>query len=452
MAYDLPFFLSQGETAHLFPVLSITSKEGRTTAILLACMERIKELYNELLKSADQRVGVRTKMVCFTEIVASKSITQQRERPDGLIILKSGKREWKAFVEAKIGKNELDSNQIERYRNLAKECGIDYILTISNQFATTPKIHPLQDVRRSRSKIPVIHWSWMYVLTTVDLLISQQSIENKDQLLLLNEFRRFLSHESAGVRGFDRMPKEWTELNHLISTGGTISTNSNEAIKVIDAWHQETRDLSLALSRLTETRVRQKLYRNHKNNLTIRQKDEIVNLRENRQLSVSLEIPNAAALIDVVVDIPRRCIDVGMTLTAPEDRKSNKARVNWLLRQIKQEDVTDLHLRIFWKNTKTTTQHSVVELRENVEIIEEGKEHLTVKSFHLFYSKRLGPRFTQQSGFIADLEKIVPDFYAKFGSTLIEWRKPAPVIRTDKSDSSDVFPESISNDADASRT
>ena len=37
MNQGLPPFLSQGETARLFPVLSTTSKEGRTTAILLAC-------------------------------------------------------------------------------------------------------------------------------------------------------------------------------------------------------------------------------------------------------------------------------------------------------------------------------------------------------------------------------------------------------------------------------
>ena len=33
---DLPPFLTQGEPARLFPVLSLTSKEGRATSILLA--------------------------------------------------------------------------------------------------------------------------------------------------------------------------------------------------------------------------------------------------------------------------------------------------------------------------------------------------------------------------------------------------------------------------------
>ncbi len=449
MNQRLPQFLSQGEAARLFPVLSTTSKEGRTTAILLACMARINELSRELLASAGQRVGTRSKIECYTEVVPASASADTRERPDGLIVLRAGKREWKAFVEAKIGKSELDVNQIERYRNMARDNGIDCVITISNQFATAPTEHPLEAVRKSRSRIPVIHWSWMHVLTTADLLISRQSIASHDQLVLLNEFRRFLAHESAGVRGFDRMPREWTELNRLISAGGEVSANSHEAAKVLNAWHQETRDLSLALSRLTETQVTQRLPRSHKRDVARRQKDELADLRENRQLSVSLEIPDAAAPLDVVVDLARRCIDVGMTLGAPEDRKSGKARVNWLLRQIRQDDVTDLYVRVSWRRRSTSTQHSVSDLREDPGIVNDGTQHLEARAFHLFESKRLGSRFTQQSNFIADLEQVVPAFYGRYGAELVAWQRPAPTIRGNKSGSSDVSPESISEEADS---
>ena len=449
MNHALPAFLSQGEAARLFPVLSTTSKEGRTTAILLACMARIEELARALLASAGQRIGTRTKIECFTEIVPATPLANSRERPDGLIVLRTGKREWKAFVEAKIGSSELDVDQVERYRNLARENDVDCVITISNQFATAPTEHPLEEVRRSRSRIPVIHWSWMHVLTTADLLISRQSIASHDQLVLLNEFRRFLAHESAGVRGFDRMPREWTELNRLVSAGGDVSANSHEAIKVIEAWHQETRDLSLALSRLTETQVTQRLPRSHLRNLEQRRKDELANLRNNRQLSVLLEIPDAAAPLEVVVDLARRCIDVGMTLGAPADRKSSKARVNWLLRQIRQDDVTDLHLRVSWPNRSISTQHSISDLREDAGIVEDGMEHLAAKSFHLFESKHLGARFTQQSNFIADLEQVVPAFYGRYGAGLVAWQRPAPTIKGDRTGSSDVSPESISEEADS---
>lgn len=36
-----PDYLAQGELARLFPVLSNTSKEGRTTSIVLACLTKV---------------------------------------------------------------------------------------------------------------------------------------------------------------------------------------------------------------------------------------------------------------------------------------------------------------------------------------------------------------------------------------------------------------------------
>lgn len=433
----------------MFPVLSTTSKEGRTISVLLACLARIDELAKSLLESTGQRVGPRSRLECFTEIVPAKNSNDTRDRPDGLIILRVGKREWKAFVEAKTGRNELDAGQIERYRNLAKENNIDCVITISNQFATAPTVHPLEEVRRSRSKILIIHWSWMHVLTTADLLISSQTISNNDQLILLNEFRRFLAHESAGVRGFIRMPREWTELNKLISAGGDISAGSPVALRVLEAWHQEVRDLSLILSRMTEAYVTQRLPRNHMHDPSQRQRDELTNLRANKQLVICLEIPDAAAPLEVVIDLARRCIDVGMTIGAPEDRKSSRARVNWLLRQIKEEGVADLHVRVSWPNRSSTNQHSVTDLREDVSLIDEGKANQEAKSFHLFESKRLGARFMQQSNFILELEQIVPAFYGKFGAQLTAWKRPAPKIKSDRSELPDVSPDSISEEADS---
>jgi len=208
MSEKLPEYLTQGEPTRLFPVLATTSKEGRTTSIFLACLAKIDEFGASLLNSLGQKVGVRSKIETYTEVVCKNHAPDIKDRPDGLIVLRTGNREWRALVEAKVGSNELIPEQIEKYRQLAKDNAIDCVISISNQFATSPSLHPLQEVQKSRSKIPVFHWSWMYVLTEADLLLNQNSVSDSDQRLLLNELRRFLTHESAGVKGFDRMPKE----------------------------------------------------------------------------------------------------------------------------------------------------------------------------------------------------------------------------------------------------
>ena len=443
----LPKFVVQGETARLFPVLSTTSKEGRATAILLACIGLISELGIKLLGSLGQRVGKRANLMTYTEIVLKSQPNEARDRPDGLIVLRVGAREWRALIESKIGNANLSSEQIERYRVLAKDNQVDCVVTISNQFATHPTSHPLEEVRKSRSKVPVFHWSWMHILTTVELLISSGEVKNRDQLMILNELRRFLTHESTGVKGFDRMPKEWTDLNKLVSSGGAIPARSPEAITVVEAWHQETRDLSLILTRMTEERVSEKLPKKHAGDPAQRQKDELAELRDRHRLVSMLEIPDAAAPVEVVADIMRRSIDVGMTLRAPQDKKSTKARLNWLLRQIKSDNVEDLHVRLFWPGSSESTQFPVSELRANMDICEEGKKHLTPRAFHVFLSKRLGARFTQQSNFIADLEAIVPEFYGRFGSRLAAWKKSAPKIKETKSSPEDVSTEAISDEA-----
>ena len=428
---NLPEKVIQGEQARLFSVLSTKSKEGRTTATLLACLTLVHELAKVLLSGVGQRLGARAKISSFTEVVFQNQPDGTNDRPDGLMIVSFGKREWKALIEAKVGAASLQVEQIERYRAIAKDNGIDCVITISNQFATSPDSHPLTEVRRSRSKIPVFHWSWMHILITADLLLSTEVISDNDQKLLLNELHRFLTHESTEVRGFERMPKEWTDLNKLVSSGGVIQASSAEARTVMYAWHQETRNLALVLSRLTETVVGEKLLRKHQADPLQRQKDELAVLKDRFQLGSTLNVDGAAAPVEVVVDLMRRCVDVGMSLRAPEDRKTTKARLNWLLRQIKTENLDDLFVRLHWPRTSEPTQHLISELRENLSICDEGKHHLVTRSFHVFYSKRLGGRFAQQSNFINDLEEIVPEFYGEVGEHLRAWQRPAPRIRTE---------------------
>lgn len=394
------------------------------------------------------KVGKRSVIDCFTESVFRDEKENGNDRPDGLIVVRNGNREWRALVEAKVGNASLDPEQIERYRQTARQNDCNAVITISNDFASRPENHPLETVRKSRSKIPVFHWSWMFVLTSLGLLLANDDIADKDQALLLNELRRFLSDESAGVKGFDRMPPEWGAVNKLVSTGGKIPVRSDEASAVIDAWHQETKDLSLILTRMTESHVHERLPRKHSLDPSLRHKDQLSQLREDNQLTCIFDISDAASPLEIVADIPRRSIDVGMTLKAPEDRKSSKARLNWLLRQLPKDSLEGLTIRCNWPGRSENTQFSHSKLKESPEIIEEGKAGLQVSSFHVFLSKRLGPRFTQQANFINDLEEVVPQFYREIGQDLVAWRRAAARIKPEKDDTEDVSVASISQEAE----
>lgn len=443
-----PEYLSQGEAARLFPVLATTSKEGRTTAVVLSCLTSIHEFGQNLLKSLDVRVGRTSTIDAFTEIVFAGDKTASKDRPDGLLIVQTGKREWRALVETKVGSNLLDDDQVERYRNLAKLHGVDCVITISNQFTSKPENHPLQSVRKSRSCIPVYHWSWMFILTTADLLISNDEVSDPDQLYLLNELKRFLTHESTGIKGFDRMPQEWTELNKLVSASEGIPAKSESAQVVLEAWHQETRDLSLILSRQTQTLVREKLPRKHMDDPNLRMKEEFACLRETKRLGTTLIIPDAASPVEVYANLMTRSISVEMFLRAPEDKKSTKARVNWLLRQLKSVETPDIHIRLMWPGSSEATLYPLEELREDATIAETGKEGMQVLGFHVLLSRRIGAKFTQQTNFISSLEEIVPEFYKDIGQNLVAWRKAAPKIKSKRDGALDVSVDALEEEAE----
>ena len=83
--------LVQGETARLFPVLSNNSSEGRTTSIVLACVSLIEEFGAALLEQVGQMVGKRSQIDAFTEVVLKNRPENSKDRPDGLLILSTGR-------------------------------------------------------------------------------------------------------------------------------------------------------------------------------------------------------------------------------------------------------------------------------------------------------------------------------------------------------------------------
>ncbi|RCK29669.1 hypothetical protein TH9_20545 [Thalassospira xiamenensis] len=443
-----PDYLVQGEVARLFPVLATTSKEGRTTSIVLSCIANVDEFGKELLKSVGVKTGKKAVIEAYTEVVFSAGKEKDKDRPDGLLVVKTGKKEWRALIETKVGANDLNEEQIERYRAIAKDHALDCVITVSNQFSSRPENHPLQSVRKSRSKIPVYHWSWMFILTAADLLINNEQVEDVDQMFLLNELKRFLTHESAGVKGFDRMPPEWSELNKQVSAAGGIPAKSLEAMAVLEAWHQETRDLSLILSRQTETVVSEKLPRKHLQDPGLRLKEEFASLRETGRLQAVLAIPDAASPVEIYANILSRTVSVEMFLRAPEDRKSTKARVTWLLRQLKNVVTPDIHVRLMWPGSSEATHYSLEALREDPAIAETDKNSLQVLGFHVFLSRRLGARFTQNVNFISDLEAIVPEFYRTVGQNLVAWRKAAPRIKSERDEAADVSIDAMEGEAE----
>ena len=155
---ELPEMLKQGEQARLFPVLADTSREGRIASIFLALLPTIPSLAEAVFGSTGVRVGKRTHVETYTEIVLNDS-SEIKNRPDGLIVVRTAKATWTALVEAKIGKSELDVDQVSRYLEAAKANKIDAVITISNQFVARADLSPLTLPKTVLKKAQLFHWS-----------------------------------------------------------------------------------------------------------------------------------------------------------------------------------------------------------------------------------------------------------------------------------------------------
>lgn len=442
---DRPEFLVRGERARLFPVLADTSKEGRTLSIVLACMETVEDFGKALLSDLGIKTGARTRLEAYTEVVLQKG-GDAKVRPDGLLVLRSGATRWTALVEAKVGNTDLTAQQIESYLELARLNGIDALLTISNQFAPLPSHHPVALSGASLKKASLWHWSWMYVLTQATLHLENGDVGDREQRVILNEMIRFLSHPSAGVKGFDQMPAAWTAVANAVQAGGTLSAKSSDVQEVVGAWYQETRDLSLILSRQLGEEVSVKVPRAHVADPGLRIKEDAEHFAQECRLRSIFSVPNTAAAIEVAVDFNRRSVYASMRVAAPGDRKSTKARLTWLLRQLAKSKPESVHVRFYWPGRGACTQHPLTVLRERPEVAEESGK--VVSSFEVVYARDLAGRFAQRKNFVADLEQAIPDFYEQVGQHLKAWQPQAPKIKESRADPADVGTEAMQKEAE----
>ena len=425
MTNELPQVLKGGEPARLFPVLAETSKEGRALSVMLACFASIDDLASTLLSTLGQRVGVRSRVRTFTEVVLANAPEGIAGRPDGLVVVETGRRSWSALIEAKVRRSRLEPGQIEAYLKLAKANSIDALVTISNDFAAVPHHHPVRIARIPRG-VGLYHWSWSSILTHAKVLLADKSVGDTEQRFLLDELVRFLDHPSAGVMRFDRMDGNWKDIVASVVAGAPLPRGSEAVTDTVASWHQECRDLALKLMVRVNSNVAIRLPRAHRDDPQRRIADDAERLRERSTLAVEFNVPDAASPITVEADLRTRSIQVFMTLRAPEDRKSARARTNWLLRQLAASEPADLHIKATWPRRAAATQETLDAVRADVDCLRTPNPGLAPRAFEVRLVRDAGSRFAGAKAFVDELESSVFRFYAEAGQRLKNWQPTAP--------------------------
>jgi hypothetical protein len=439
---ELPEFLKSGYRARLIPVVADTSKEVRAVSVLLAALKLVPQFSAALMGTIGQRVGARTEIDCWTEIVPRDSGEPRRIRPDGLVRLRSGRgSEWFALIEAKVGRAEIDEAQISGYADMAKATGVQAVISISNQFVATPAHTPVRLTKVLSRHVSYYHWSWMFVITQAMLVMNEDSFANPLQKYILAELVQYLRHDSVGTARFDRMNKEWKELVTAVNSRRALVKNSPEVEHSVAAWHQECRDLSLMMSRKINRLVRLKLSRAHMDDPAQRLRDDCERLASEHVLQCVLDVPDAASGILVEADLVRRCIAVSMALSAPKDKQRTSSRVNWLLRQLAKSEPTAIHIEASFLGRKAPDVASLEQLRSDPGHFDGRAEGKLPTAFTVVLVRDMAGKFSGSKTFIEELEDIVPGFYERVGQHLQAYVARPPRVKAASEAASDDGPD-----------
>lgn len=422
---DLSNSLSTETLVRLFPVGKDANNERGITSIFLATLSVVKGYASGVLYSVGRKTGVRTRIECHTEVIFLND--KGSDRPDGLIILRSGKNiVWTALIESKIGKAELNEDQISSYLEVAKSQKIDAVITISNQFAVLPTHHPIKVSRKLTRTVDLFHWSWKFLRTQADFQLRIEEDIDSEQKYILEEMIRYFDHKSSGVQKFDSMNKEWRSVCLKVKNQERLLKTSDEIQNTVSAWHQEQRDIALMLTRRLGAPVTIKLSRNHKSDPEKRIKDDASYLCEKESLICQFDIRRAPSILLVEASLTNRTVICSMEILAPGDKKTTKARVNWLIRQFTKIESNGIRIGAKWPGGAKITWKALTELRDDPGLIQTDNTKLIPHRFIVQTVLDLAGKFSGQRTFIEGLEKTVAEYYHTVGENLSPWVAPVP--------------------------
>lgn len=318
--------------ARLIPTAGIrgqAEQESRATSALLAVLSAVPAFAQRFLKAMEAPRG---RVSTYSE-VRLKGSDGKTHIPDGAIVVERGGRRWSCLIEVKTATARLETDQIHRYLDMARRHGFDGVLTLSNDIVAEPDALPFKLNGQKRGKLIVRHVSWWQVLTEAVIQHRFRGIDDSDQAWILEELIRYLTDERSGAGGFEGMGPDWVRLRDG-ARNGTLRSTDPEAAAVAARWEQLVEFLCLNLSQELGVAVRRIRPRGKSPRECL--EEAVGVLGSEGRLHGAIRVPDAVGPIEIEADLRSRRLTTSVAIEAPRDRKRPTARVNWLLRQLKE--------------------------------------------------------------------------------------------------------------------
>ena len=396
-------------------------QERRATSALMAVMSVVPDFSKALLGPLGAPAGTPA-----TYIEVPFDLGEKRVIPDGLIRLRRGSREWTALVEVKTGKNQLETDQLERYLDVAKAEGFDALITISNEIPPIPDQHPTTVDKRKLRKVAIHHWSWSFVLSAAIVQKEHRGVSDPEQAWILGELIRYLEHERSGALELEDMGQNWVTVREAVASG-TLRANDRTATEVASRFDALLRYASLRLGQRLGTDVTQHLTRAELANPAQRIGSQVASLVQTGELSGTIGIPNAAAPVVVVADLRANQVHCHIDIDAPKDGRPT-TRVNWLLLQLKRAN-PDVRVESFAAHARAGNAELLRIAREDPKLLvpASGKD---IRSFRIVQTSQLGAKRGRGRGaFIDSVLNNLDGFYGDVVQHVKPWTATPPKLR-----------------------
>ncbi len=298
-------------------------------------------------------------------------------------------------------------------------------MTISNQLAPAPGVHPVDVDRRKLKRVALHHLSWAEVLTVAVQQRVHRGIADPDQAWILGELIRYLEHPRSGALDFSDMGGGWVSVREAVAAG-TLRTNDKGLPSVVSRWEQLLRFAALRLGRELGRKVEVQVSRRESADPASRIASQAQSLVTSGTLTGTLCIPDAIAPIDISVDLRAERVIVSIDVGAPREGRA-ATRVNWLIRQLRDAP-DDLRVDAFANGARTSTSELLHAVREDAGVlILDPKRDL--RSFRIAATSRAGvKRGVGRGGFIDSVLAAIDGFYEAVVQQLRPWSTKAPQL------------------------
>ncbi|MCQ3813183.1 MAG: hypothetical protein KTU85_02030 [Acidimicrobiia bacterium] len=431
--------MSHGETARLIPVSGIKGRkeaEDRATSALLAVMTVVRPFASVILGMFGVRIGKRAQIEAFVQPECETSDGTSL-RPDGLIRVSQGKKvAFEAYVEVKTGAAPLRLDQLTAYIEAAKANYVPAVISISNEIAPSPGVHPTEGIRvRGRTGPDLHHVSWAKIVSKAIKEHHHRGIEDPEQAWILGELIRYLTHPNSGVVDFSDMGTGWVSVRDG-AFEDRLSKRDPAVADVCQRWDQLLSVTAMRLSVDTGSDTIEVIPKTHQQDSRLRSKGFIDSLCETGILSGELRVPDTVGDIELEVNLRARRITLSTRLRAPDDRTA-RARVVWLVRQLRNAPES-LLVDAFPKATKSPVTASLAELREDPLACLSLDKKPPARFILRLHSQMGTSRATKRTpGFIDSVIDATVTYYAEVLQGLQTFVPKAPPISPPASSKSD---------------